>query len=103
MRQIFEDDETEGCLLIDAGNAFNALAREATLWNCRIMWPSGSRFLFNTYRGYARIFINGTDEMCMMWPQGSRSFFFNSYIESVLQISCLIADIVNCDTSFVAQ
>ena len=65
VRQILEHDETEGCLLIDAGNAFNALAREATLWNCRIMWPSGSRFLFNTYRGYARIFINGTDEIIL--------------------------------------
>mmetsp|Transcript_6957 Transcript_6957/g.9335 ORF Transcript_6957/g.9335 Transcript_6957/m.9335 type:complete len:215 (+) Transcript_6957:285-929(+) len=65
VREIFEDDETEGGLLVDAGNAFNVLAREATLWNCRIMWPSGSRFVFDTYRGYARIFINGTDEIIL--------------------------------------
>jgi len=65
VKDIFEDDDVEGGLLVDAGNAFNVLAREATLWNSRILWPSGSRFLFDTYRGLARIFICGTDEVIL--------------------------------------
>jgi len=49
VKDIFEDDDVEGGLLVDAGNAFNVLAREATLWNSRILWPSGSRFLFRDF------------------------------------------------------
>ena len=56
----WESEDTDGELLVDAGNAFNALYREATLWNARILWPRCSRFLFNTYRGYPQTFIRGS-------------------------------------------
>jgi len=65
MRQIFDDEDTEGGLLVDASNTFNSMIREAALWNCRILWPSCSRFLFNTYRDYARIFMKGSKEILL--------------------------------------
>ena len=48
---------------MDASNTFNSLNRETSLLNARILWPRSSRFLFNTYRGFASLFVAGADEV----------------------------------------
>ena len=63
MHTIFETDETDGVLLIDASNAFNALNRQAALDNIRVQCPIIGTYAINTYRLSARLFIIGGQEI----------------------------------------
>ena len=53
MWELFTAEESEGLLLVDTSNAFNALNRPAAFWNCQVLWPRCSWFLFNSCWGYA--------------------------------------------------
>ena len=52
--------EGYGLLVMDASNAFNSISRAAAIWNTRIYWSRCSRYVFNSYRGYAVLFIAGS-------------------------------------------
>ncbi|CEM17529.1 unnamed protein product [Vitrella brassicaformis CCMP3155] len=41
------------------------MSRSAALWNVRILWPRYSRFLFNTYRGHAALYMR--DQSAPLW------------------------------------
>ena len=58
MRKIFEKDETEALLLVDAENAFNNLNRKAALHNIKELCPPFFRYLSNTYQIPAKMIIN---------------------------------------------
>ena len=49
MRNIFEADETDAALLVDASNAFNSLNRAAALNNIRVLCPLIATYVTNTY------------------------------------------------------
>ena len=59
MRLLADRDENEAVLLVDAKNAFNSLNREAALINTRLICPSMSHILTNTYRKPAHLFVAG--------------------------------------------
>ncbi|KAL9959428.1 hypothetical protein ACROYT_G032751 [Oculina patagonica] len=63
MRNIYEADETDAVLLIDASNAFNALNRSAALHNIRVLCPTVAIYAINTYRQPARLFVLGGQEL----------------------------------------
>ena len=63
MCSIFQEENTEGVLLIDASNALNSLNRQVALHNIQILCPRASLILINTYRFPSRLFITGGKEL----------------------------------------
>ena len=63
MRSIFQDSNTERCLLVDASNAFNSLNRKAALHNVSVLGPPLSPILINTYRAPVRMIVVGSGEI----------------------------------------
>ena len=59
MHRIFEADDTDAVLLIDASSAFNSLNRAAAVHNMRVLCPIIAVYVINTYRQSARLFITG--------------------------------------------
>ena len=57
MRELFEHDNSDAVLLIDASNAFNPLNRAAALHNIRVLCPSIATYVIITYREPERLFI----------------------------------------------
>ena len=66
IKEVFDDDETEAVILVDASNAFNALNRNVALHNIQIICLPFSTVLINTYREPARLFITGGKELLAM-------------------------------------
>ena len=56
MQTIFNDDNTDTILLIDATNAFNCMNRSATLRNTYVICPAIATYVSNTYRHPSRLF-----------------------------------------------
>ena len=56
-RQIFDQKDIDGVILVDASDAFNSLNRNAALHNIRFIFPEFSTALINTYSLLVRMFI----------------------------------------------
>ena len=63
MRDIFEHEEAEAVVLVDASNAFNSLNRQAALHNIQVICPTFATILINTYRLATRMMIAGGKEI----------------------------------------
>ena len=90
MKTIFQEDQTEGVLLIDASNAFNSLSRAVALHNIQITCPRASTVLINTFPNPSRLFIAGGAELMSRKNNTRRSLsnviyaIFTSLIISIL-------------------
>ena len=56
---LFNRDDTEAALFVDASNAFNSQNRSATMHNVRILCPTLSIFVINVYRMPSRLLVSG--------------------------------------------
>lgn len=63
MVDLFDNDDTDGLLMVDADNAFNRLKRSAALHNIRFVCPSYGTVIINCYRSGARLFVEGGREL----------------------------------------
>ena len=59
MKDLFESEETEGVLLVDAKNAFNCLNRDAAIWNINVLCPALGPVNANMYRSSIYMFVGG--------------------------------------------
>ena len=57
---LFQQENTEAILLVDATNAFNFLNRLVALHNIRHLCPSLAAVLINTYRAPIKLFVDGS-------------------------------------------
>ena len=60
---LFNRDDTEAALFVDASNVFNSLNRSATMHNVRILCPTLSIFVINVYRMPSRLLVSGGGEI----------------------------------------
>lgn len=63
MADIFAEEATDGILLVDASNAFNALNRNVLLHNIRYICPEISTYVWNCYCVPSRLFVTGGSEI----------------------------------------
>jgi hypothetical protein len=63
MKDIYELENTDAVILVDAANAFNRLNRYAALHNMQYLCPAFSMVLINTYHSASRLFIAGAGEI----------------------------------------
>ena len=56
---LFQKEDTEAVLLVDASNAFNALNRQTALHNIRRLCPALATPLINTYRAPSELYMDG--------------------------------------------
>ena len=59
MRELFNEQDTQAILIVDAANAFNSVNRNVFLHNIKVICPEISIFVANCYSTPSRLFIIG--------------------------------------------
>ena len=66
MRTLYEEEDSDAVLLIDAANAFNSINRVAMLKNIERICPIAYVYAYNCYSVHARLFVIGGEEIRSM-------------------------------------
>ena len=60
---MFNGEDTEGVIQVDASNAFNSINRKILLHNAKVICPEFATYIYNSYCVQARMFIVGGKEI----------------------------------------
>jgi len=71
LREMYDDKDTHGIILVDADNAFNRLNRKVALHNTGVICPELYTYLVNTYRKAARLYIPNANGMYILSQDGT--------------------------------
>ena len=63
MKELYDDEENQGLIQVDASNAFNLLNRKNLITNIQILCPEIATFTHNYYSKAARLFVTGKHEI----------------------------------------
>ena len=63
MKEIFDDEQTDAVILVDASNTFNSLNRNAALHNMQILCPQFSAISITTYGLSVRMTVFGSKDI----------------------------------------
>ena len=63
MSQVFDEEETDGVLLINTTNTFNQMNRAIAMHNIQRTCPIMSKYVISTYRSLSRLFVCGGGEI----------------------------------------
>ena len=63
MREIFEEEDTDAVLFVDASNAFNSINRKTLLHNIKYLCPQMATYVRNCYGHPSRLFVAGGKEL----------------------------------------
>ena len=63
LREILDEDDTDGVLFLDASNAFNSINRKAMINNLQHTCPTIANCIRNTYSFPSRLFVQGGVEI----------------------------------------
>ena len=59
MEELYQSEDCEAILLVDATNAYNSLNRATSLLNIRHICPEFSTYIINTYRTPVKLYLPG--------------------------------------------
>jgi len=99
VKQIWDEEDTEAVLLIDADNAFNSVNRRLGVHNIRQLCPPFHRYLHNTYQSPADLYVNDgyktesilSDEGCTQGDVAAMAF----YALSIQPLTIKLASTIN--------
>ena len=63
MADVFDDEECDAVLLVDADNAFNRINRKVVLHNIKVICPIIATYAINCYQQSGRLFVTGGIEL----------------------------------------
>ena len=95
VRELFESDDTEVVLLIDAHNAFNSLNRQVALRNIPSLCPSLAPILINSYRDPANLYIDNNTILSQVGTTHGDPLAMPMYAIAIIPLVRQLLPIVN--------